>query len=86
MRIKTVQWQARGNDETLDSRLSTRRGWSKIHLVADPIDVPDDCLSIADFACNLKLECGRTSPDVSESIAERWNQRITCRACIRKNS
>ena len=78
--IRAIRWQTLGNEETLDSRLVSSRGVSKIHALHKPRESSRFWSVYAD----IPMLCGVRSPEDDwllrvEELADALS--VTCKKC-----
>lgn len=81
-RATRIRWQAQGNDPTLDSRLASDRGMSKIHRFVEPVD---GYIGNWGLFARRPLLCGRMTPSNDDWIGV-WTDAdgipaAVCRRC-----
>lgn len=80
---QAIHWQAAGQDETLDARLASGRGTSKVHALV----VPRAWDGMYDPFTRATLACGRKSPH-TEEVCGLWPHYslndVTCKRCRKR--
>lgn len=81
----SIRWQGAGHAHTLDARLASGAGSSKVHAISTPW-TPGDLRSSWDLAQGQRTYCGAKVPDDRSAGLiglDAWEgtDRVTCQRC-----